>query len=209
MSSVAEFLSDIANDELSDMFIGNRNNAVENRAKLLPLMNKAMLQAYAKHDVKYDTIQLMVTADTKTYDLTDPALTDPDPALDPLQVTEVINPYGRALKPHECRILGNILYFPNPTDVELQVVFKLKPVRFTVDQVDEEVILDLPALLIPWMSSWVAAQTFISKKDDASLAAGSKLLQLAQTYEDIFTGTNTTNQQTKEDNSKLCSRGFA
>jgi hypothetical protein len=206
--NVAEFLSDLANDELSDMFIGNRNNAVENRAKLFPLMNKAMLQAYAKHEIKFDTIQLAVTASVKTYDLTDPALTDPDPALDPLAVIEVINPYGRALEAHECRILGNMLYFPNPTDVELQVVFKLKPVRFTAEQVDEEVILDLPALLVPWMSSWVAAQTFLSKKDEASVAAGSKLLQLAGTYEDIFTSTNTTNQHTREDNSKLTERGF-
>lgn len=204
--NVAEFLADLANDELSDMFIGNRNNAVENRSKLLPLMNKAMLQAYAKHDIKFDTVQLQVSASVKTYDLTDVSVSDP--VLDPLAIIEVINPYGRALEAHECRILGNMLYFPNPTDVELQVVFKLKPIRFTADQEDEEVILDLPALLVPWMSSWVAAQTFLSRKDEASVAAGSKLLQLAGTYEDMFTSTNTTNQHTREDNSKLNERGF-
>jgi hypothetical protein len=207
--NVAEFLSDVANDELSDMFIGNRNNAVENRAKLFPLMNKAMLQAYAKHDIKFDTIQLAVTASVKTYDLTDPTLTDPDPALDPLMVMEVINPYGRALEAHECRILGNMLYFPNPTDVELQVVFKLKPVRFTADQVDEEVILDLPALLVPWMSSWVAARYFLGQKDEGARAKGAELYQLAQTFENAFTGTNTTNEFTREETSKLTARGFA
>lgn len=205
--NVAEFLADLANDELSDMFIGNRNNAVENRAKLLPLINKAMTQAYAKYMIAWDSVQLTVTADVKTYDLTDIAISDP--VLDPLAVVEVINPYGRVLEPHECRIQGNILYFPNPTDVELQVVFKTKPVRLTEEQEDEEVILNLPELLIPWMSSWVAGRTFISRKDDASVAAGAKLLQLAQTFDDTFNGTNTTNEHTREDTSKLCLRGFA
>lgn len=204
--NVAEFLLDLANDELSDMFIGNRNNAVENRAKLLPLMNKAMTQAYAKYMIAWSSIQLVVTADTKSYDLTDDAISMPN--LDPLAVVEVINSYGRVLTPSECRVQGNILYFPNPTDTELQVVFKTKPVRFTVEQEDEEVILDLPELLIPWMSSWVAGRTFISRKDEASVAAGAKMLSLAQTFEDAFTGTNTTNEYTREDNSKLCSRGF-
>jgi hypothetical protein len=207
--NVLEFLTEMRNDELSDMFSGNRNSIEEERDKLLPIMNKAMLQAYAKHDVIIKTTQLTVTSDVKTYDIGSDEFTDPDPALQVLQIVAVVNSYGRELDAHECRILGTVLYFPDPKDVELQVVYKEKPARFTEAQDDEVTEVVLPDLLYPWMSSWVAARLFLSKKDDASVAAGTKLLALASSYEQTFIDTNTTNQQTREDSSKLEVRGFA
>lgn len=205
--NVDEFLVDLYNDSLSDMFIGNRVSKEEPRSKLLPLMNKAMTQAYARYMIAWDTVQLTVSSDLNTYDLTDPSLSDPP--LDPLAVIEVINSYGRALEPHECRIQGNILYFPCPKDVELQVVFKTKPARFVEAQVDEDTEIVLPELLLPWMEHWVAARYFLGKKDETSQAKGAELLALATADENVFTGTNTTNEFTREDSSKLCERGFA
>jgi hypothetical protein len=207
--NVAEFLSDLKNDELSDMFIGNRNNEIECRSKLLPIMNRAMLQAYAKYMIAWDSLQLTVTADEDTYDLMDDTVTDPDLTEEPLAVTEVINSYGRALDPDEVRIQGSILYFPCPQDVELQVVYKTKPVRFTEAQDDEDTEIVLPEMLLPWMSSWVAARYFLGQTDEAKRAKGAELLSLASTFENAFTGTNTTNEFTREDTSKLCARGFA
>jgi len=204
--NVAEFITDLSNDELSDMFVGNRNNAVENRGKLLPLINKAMLQAYAKYMISWSSVMITVTSDVKTYDLTDIAISDP--ALDPLAVLEVLNSYGRALEPHECRVQGNILYFPNPDNVELEVVYKLKPTRFIDSQVDEDTEILMPPLLIPWMSSWVAGRYFLGQKDEGARAKGAELLTLAGIFEESFNGTNTTNENTHEDNSKLCYRGF-
>lgn len=204
--TVDEFLSDLYNDELSDMFIGNRNAKVESRGKLLPLINKAMTQAYAKYMISWETLQLTVTSDVKTYDLTDDAISMPN--LDPLAVIEVVNAFGRRLTAAECRIQGNILYFPHPKDVELQVLYKLKPVRLIESQDDEEVILNLPELLLPWMGSWVAYRVFASRKDEASVATAAKYKSLAQDFEDVFTGTNTTNESTHEDQTKLCARGF-
>lgn len=205
--TVDEFLSDLYNDELSDMFIGNRNAKVEARGKLFPLINKGMTQAYAKYMIAWQTVQLPITADEKTYDLADPAFQSPP--LDPLAVIEVLNVYGRRLTAAECRIQGNILYFPCPTDTELQVVYKTKPVRMDESQDDKTVSILLPELLLPWLGSWVAYRTFASKKDEGSLATAQKYLQLAQSFEDVFIATNTTNESTHEDNFKLCARGFA
>jgi len=200
--NVDEFLIDLYGDELSDMFIGNRNSKEEPRSKLLPLMNKAMTQAYAKYDIKFSTTMLQVTADEDTYIL------DADDSLRIMAITAVTNSYGRELGPDEVRVLGSTLFFPEPKEVELEVAFKVKPVRFDIEQDDEEVILDLPELLVPWMSSWVAARIFLSRKDEASQAEGAKYLQLAQSFAQAFESTNTTNQYTREDTAKLCTRGF-
>lgn len=207
--TVDEFLQDLYNDELSDMFIAHRNSKEEPRGKLLPLINRAMTQAYAKYMIAWSTLQLTVNATDKTYDLMDPAVTVPDLTDEPLAVLEVINSYGRALDSSECRVQGSILYFPEPADVELQVVFKTKPVRFTEAQDDEITEIVLPEMLLPWMSSWVAARYFLGQKDEGARAKGAELYQLAQTFENAFTGTNTTNEFTREETSKLTARGFA
>jgi hypothetical protein len=81
-------------------------------------------------------------------------------------------------------------------------------VRFTEAQDDEAVNIVLPELLLPWMSSWVAGRYFLGQKDEAARAKGAELMQLANMFENTFTGTNTTNEFTREDNSKLCARGF-
>jgi len=197
--NVDEFLSDLYNDELSDMFIGNRNSKEEPRAKLLPMMNKAMLQAYAKYNIKLDVYSLTVTTDEHTYTLE---------ALDLLAVIGVVNVHNRVLEPHEVRILGDVLYFPCPEAVELTVMYKVKPERFTEAQVDEDIKIELPELLLPWMSSWVAARTFLSRKDDTSIGKGTELMQLANTFEETYQATNTTNEFTKPDHTKLYARGF-
>jgi len=199
--NVDEFLSDLYNDELSDMFIGNRNSKEEPRAKLLPLMNKAMLQAYAKYNIKFAQVPLTLVSSDHTYALEED---------DVLAITAVLDYDGRIQKPHQVQILGQILYFPDVTHSAAYTVrYKVKPVKFTEDQVDEETEIELPELLLPWMSSWVAARTFLSRKDDTSIAKGMELMNLANTYEHSYMSTNTTNEYTRSDSGKLYGRGFA
>lgn len=197
--NVDEFLVDLYNDELSDMFIGNRNSKEEPRAKLLPLMNKAMLQAYAKYNIKIEAYPLAVTSDEHRYTL------DIDELLAVLGVVDV---YNRTLQAHEVRILGNELYFFEPEQAQFDVLYKVKPVRFVETQVDAETEIELPQMLTPWMSSWVAARTFLSRKDEASIAKGAELMTLANSFEDAYQMTNTTNEYTKPSHSKLQARGF-
>ncbi len=197
--NVDEFLSDLYNDELSDMFIGNRNSREEPRAKLLPLINRAMNQAYAKYQIAFDTEELVVTEEEDTYTLE---------AENVLQVVAVTNAYGRELTADEVYILDTVLVFPDPMAVTLEVAFKTKPVRFTEAQVDEDTDIVLPELLLPWMSSWVAARIFLAKKGDENQAKGASLLALASLYEQAYQDTNTTNEYTRTNSAKLTARGF-
>ena len=197
--TVDEFLEDLYNDELSDMFIGNRNSKVEPRGKILPLMNKAMLQAYAKYCIKFDTVPLTVVENEYTYVLMQE---------DVLAILGVLNDQGRMLRTYEVQILGQVLYFPDPAVGNYTVRYKLKPVKFVEEQVDEEVVIELPDLLISWMSSWIGSRMFLSRKDEVSIAKGTELMQLANTFEQDFQITNTTHEYTREDNVKLIARGF-
>jgi hypothetical protein len=197
---VSEFLSDLYNEELSDLFIGNRNNREEPRSKLLPLMNAGMMQAYAKYTVLTATEELVVTEDVDTYTLT---------ATDSLAITDVVNSYGRSLTGDEVKILGNVLTFPCPKNVTLQVEYKVKPVKFTETQDDETVDLVLPDLLIPWLSCWVASKIYLAQKDEGSIAKGGLLLQSALSYDNVFQQTNTTNEFSSGNSNKFCLKGFA
>ena len=203
--TVDEFLVELYGDELSDMFVGNRNSKIESRGKLFPLMNTAMLYAYATFKIRLATVQLQVLDGTDVYVLLD-GLT---PRTDVLAITRVINTYGRELKPDEVTILGQTLTFPNPQTVELQVEYKVKPVRFTEEQDDEDVILDLPDLLVPWMRAFVAARIFMSQKTEEALAKGTHLMTQAKLMENLYTSTNTSNEFTLPDSSKMRLRGFA
>jgi hypothetical protein len=197
--NIDEFLQDLYNDELSDMFIGNRNDKEEARPKLLPLMNKAMLQAYAKYNVKFTTVALATNATEQTYLMVEE---------DILAIMAVIDAEGRELKPHEVKVLGQTLLFACPKEAQYTVRYKVKPTRFIEAQEDEDVELELPDLLVSWMSCWVAARTFLSRKDDTSIAKGVELMTLAGNFEEAFQSTNTTNEYTNPDNSKLQARGF-
>jgi hypothetical protein len=197
---VSEFLSDLYNDELSDLFIGNRNNREESRSKLLPLMNAGMLQAYAKYKVALATEELVVTEDVDTYTLA---------ATDALAITDVVNSYGRSLTGDEVSILGTTLTFQDPQNVTLQVEYKTKPVRFTMDQDDTTTELVLPDLLVPWLACWVASKVYMGRKDEGSIAKGGTLLQSAMTYDNVFQQTNITNEFSSGNSNKLCLKGFA
>ena len=199
--NVDEFLTNLYNDELSDMFIGNRNSKEEPREKLLPLMNKAMLQAYAKYNIKFDHVPLTVNTNDHTYVMIN------EDALAIMAVTE--DSSSRILKTHEVQILGQILYFPDPVVGNYTVRYKVKPTKFVEEQNDEETEIELPDLLVSWMSSWVASRIFLSRKDDVSIAKGTELMSLANTFETAYQATNTTNEYTHRDTVKLVARGFA
>lgn len=197
--NVDEFLMDLYNEELSDMFIGNRNDKEESRGKLLPLMNKAMLQAYAKYNIKFATAPLTVEQNEKMYVMVED---------DVLAVMGVVDGEQRILKAHEVQILGTTLYFPDPVAGAYTIRYKVRPTKFTEDQDDTAVEVELPELLVNWMSNWVAARVFLSRKDEVSIAKGTELMTLANTFEESFQATNTTNEYTREDNTKLQARGF-
>lgn len=198
--SVHEFLTNLYNDELSDLFIGNQVNYEEPRAKLLPLINTAMLQAYAKYRVIVALEDLTVSRDTRVYALQ---------AENVLAILDVVNSYGRSLSGDEVRILGTTLVIPCPRDVTLQVEYKLKPTKFTVDQDDEEVGLILPTLLVPWLSCWVASKVYMARKDEANQAKAAMLMNSAVEYDYVFQQTNTTNEFSSGNSDKLCLKGFA
>lgn len=198
--TVDEFLQDLYNDELSDLFIGNQVSKEEPRAKLIPLMNAGMLQAYAKYKVALSTEELVVTEDVDTYTLA---------ATDAMAITDVVNSYGRSLTGDEVIILGTTLTFPDPQSVTLQVEYKTKPVRFTMDQDDTITELVLPDLLVPWLACWVASKVYMGRKDEGSIAKGGALLQSALAYDNVFQQTNTTNEFSSGNSNKLCLKGFA
>lgn len=198
--SVHEFLTDLYNDELSDLFIGNRNHKEEPRAKLLPIINRGMLQAYAKYRIIVTTEELTVLESQQTYIMS---------ADDVLSVIDVVNSYGRSLTGDEVRISGNVLTFPNPVNTTLQIEYKVKPATYNVGQDDENVGLVLPTLLVPWLSSWVAHRVYRGRKDEASVFKAADLLQQALDYEAIYQNTNTTNEFSPGNSDKLTQKGFA
>lgn len=197
-----EFLSDLYGNELSDMNIGNRNSREEPKAKLYPLIVRALNQARAKwripESLNWETITL--SADNKYYELA---------ASDVLHIVSVTNPYGRVLEEHEVRLNGSTLYFPCPQVIDLEVEYKQKQERWALDVDESAQAIYLPELLVPWLSSFVAAQYYLGQTDEAKQAKGATLLSLATTYANLFDATNTTNESTNPDTTKLCARGFA
>lgn len=198
--SVHQFLTDLYNDELSDLFIGNRAHKEEPREKLLPIINRGMLQAYAKYRIIVTTEEMTVVEDQKTYIMS---------ADNVLAVTDVVNAYGRSLTGDEVRILGNVLTFPNPSNAVLQVEYKVKPATYDLGQDDENVGLVLPTLLVPWLMCWVAHRVYRGRKDEASVFKAADLLQQALDYEAVYINTNTTNEFSSGNSDKLCMKGFA
>lgn len=198
--SVQEFLSILYNDDLADLFIANRNSREEPRAKLLPIINVGMMQAYAKYRIIIATEELAVNSNTHTYIMS---------ADDVLAVTDVVNSYGRSLTSDEVYILGNVLTFPNPVDTTLQIEYKPKPHKYTEGQNDEQVGLVLPTLLVPWLSAWVAHRVYRMRKDESSVFKAAQLLQSALDYELVYQQTNTSNEFTARNSDKLCQKGFA
>jgi len=198
--TVDEFLVELYNDELSDVFAGNRNAKVESRPKLLPLINTGMNYAYATYKINFTTTQLVVTADLKAYTL---------PETDILAITAIYNSYGRELEATEVSILGKELYFPVPDNVELQVEYKTKPTKFTVAQDDTAVQLVLPDLLIPWLRAYVASRYFASMKTDEAVGKSVDFQNQATRHEQIYQMTNTTNEYSSASNNRLGGRGFA
>jgi hypothetical protein len=197
--SLAEFLTNLYNDELSDLYIGNQNYPEEARPKLLPIINTAMLQAYAKYRVIVAIEAVELTRGVVVYSLQ---------AENVLAVLDVTNSYGRSLATDEVRILGTSLTFPCPRETTVHVEYKLKPTKFVEDQNDEEVGLILPTLLVPWLSSWVAHRVYRARKDEGSLAKAAELLTAANEYEMIYQQTNTTNEFTSCGNNSFCAKGF-
>jgi len=198
--TVDEFFSELYNDELSDLFIGNRNSREEPRAKLLPLMNTGMTYAYAKYKVQFAKVPLTVTADVSEYTL---------PQTDILAITRVINSHGRELEGHEVQILGQTLFFPDPVATTLTVEYKLKPFPFVEGQDDKTTPLNLPHLLIDWLRPYVASRYLAAQKTDAQVAKAKDFMNQAVTAEQVFMNTNTTNEYSSKNNTRLQGRGFA
>jgi hypothetical protein len=198
--SVHEFLTDLYNDELSDLFIGNRNHKEEPRSKLIPIINRGMLMAYAKYRIIVATEELEVIESQRTYIMS---------ADNVLAVTDVVNGYGRSLTGDEVRISSNVLTFPNPVNTTLQIEYKVQPATYDLGQDDENVGLVLPTLLVPWLSSWVAHRIYRARKDEASVFKAADLLQAAIDYELIYQQTNTTNEFSPGNSDKLTQKGFA
>jgi hypothetical protein len=199
--TIEEFLQELFSDELSDTFTGKRANAiVESRSKLLPLMNSAMAYAYAKWKCKYSSEMLDVVADTTEYTLA---------GTDILGVIEIVNVYGLELTQDQYQVLGQVLYFPEPQTQTLEVVYKVKHTKYTTEQDDAQVLLELPEMLVPWLKAYVCHRYYASMKTEGALAQAANFLGQAQMCEQIFMNTNTTGEYTAPVNEKLHARGFA
>lgn len=198
--TIEEFLQELYIDELSDMFAGNRNSAIESRPKLLPLMNASMAYAYAKWKIKYDSEMISVVEGTNEYVLA---------ALDLLAVIQIVNVYGLDVPQSDYQVLGQTIYFPYPETQTLEVVYKVKHAKYTVAQDDALTDLELPEMLIPWLKAYVCHRYFLSMKTEAALAQAANFLAQAQMCEATFVGTNTTNEFTAPVNRKMYERGFA
>lgn len=197
--TIEEFLQQLYGDELSDMFAGNRNSPLESRAKLFPLMNSGMDYAYAKWKLKYDSTMLNVVEGTTEYVL---------PDTDILQVTQLINVYGLEVPQNEYQVLGQTIYFPYPQTQTLEVVYKVKPTKFTTAQVDSTTDLELPDLLVPWLKAYVCYRFFASMATEVGVAKATHFLALSVAAEDLYVQTNTTGEFTAPTSDKLASRGF-
>jgi hypothetical protein len=197
--TIDEFLQELYGDELSDMFAGNRNSAVESRPKLLPLMNTAMAYAYAKWKIKYSSEMINVVEGTYEYTLV---------ATDLLAVTRLVNVYGLDVSSTDYQVLGQVITFPYPITQQLEVVYQVKHTKYTLAQDDTLTDLVLPDMLVPWLKAYVCHRYFASMKSEAALAKAADFLQQALVCENMFVQTNTTNEFTAPTNSKISVRGF-
>lgn len=198
--TLEEFFQELFRDELSDLFPGNRMNAnVESRPKLLPLINTAMTYAYSKWKVKYASEMLEVVEGTTEYELTAP---------DILAVIQIVNVYGMDVPQSEYQVLGSKIYFPFPQTQTLEVIYKVKHVKFVEAQDDALTLLDLPEMLVPWLKAYVCHRYFASMKTEGALAKAADFLMQAQMAEQAFMSTNTTQEFTAPANRKLEARGF-
>jgi hypothetical protein len=206
---IEEFLQELYVDELSDMFAGNRNNALEGRPKLLPLMNTAMAYAYAKWKIKYGSYMLDVSADVNEYEIPVSVGTDPNIVYyNVLQIVQLVNVYGLDVPQSQWQALERKIYFPYPETQTLEVIYKEPHIKYTVAQDDAMVDLVLPEMLVPWLKAYVCHRYFASQKNEASLAKAADFLGQAMVCEQMFLNTNTTNEFTAPVNEKLSSRGF-
>ena len=198
--TIEEFLQELYRDELSDMFPGNRMNAnVESRPKLLPLINTAMAYAYSKWKVKYASEMLEVVEGTTEYELA---------ATDVLGVIQIVNVYGMDVPQSDYQVLGSKIYFPFPQTQTLEVIYKLKHVKYVEAQDDALTELELPEMLVPWLKAYVCHRYFASMKTEAALAQAANFLVQAQMAENSFMNTNTTQEFTAPVNRKMEARGF-
>lgn len=197
--TIDELLQEMYGEELSDMFAGNRNAAVESRGKLLPLLNTSMAYAYAKWKVAYSSTMLDVVEGTTEYVLT---------PTDILQITQLVNVYGQDVPQNEYEVLGQTLYFPFPVTQQLEVVYKTKHVKYSLAQDDAAVVLVLPDMLVPWLKAYTAHRYFASMKTESALAKAADFLSQAMLCENMFVQTNTTNEFTAPTNRKMEARGF-
>lgn len=197
--SVHDFLQELYNDELSDLFIGNRNSSEESREKLLPLIHSGLLYAYAKYRINLKQVGLTTVSSRKTYTLSQS---------DVLQITNVISETGRELSSRDVQVLNRTLVFTCPKDAKWMVEYKVRPPRMTVDQDDKTVHIILPDLLVVWLKSHVASRIYMAQKNDASMAKGEHLLMQAAMWENLYISANTSNEFTSCDNHKLKARGF-
>lgn len=201
--TVDEFLTELYGDELSDMFIGNRVNREEPRAKLLPLMNTGIILAYAQWKLSpdnYSSEMLSVSQDTKEYTLA---------ATDLLQVVQLINVYGLEVPSSQYQVLGQNIYFPDPETQELEVIYKVKHVKYTTAQDDTAITVAMPDMLIPWLKAYMCHRYFASMKTEAALVKAADFLNQMKMCEAVYVNTNTTGEFTAPTNTKLETRGFA
>lgn len=199
--NMEEFLQELYREELSDVFSANRANAaIESRPKLFPLINSAMAYAYAKWKIKYGSEMLDVREDTTEYTLA---------ATDLLSVIQLINVYGLEVPSTEYQVLGNKIYFPAPQTQTLEVVYKVRHTKFSLEQDDQFVEIELPDMLFPWLRAYVCFRYFSSMKTESGLQAAAQFLSQAQLCEAMYVDTNTTNEFTAPTNRKMESRGFA
>lgn len=199
--TIEEFLQELCRDELSDMFPATRPNAIiESRSKLFPLMNSAMTYAYAKWKCKYSSEMLDVLEGTNEYTLA---------ATDLLAIIELVNVYGKEIPQSDYQVLNQSIYFPYPQNQTLEVVYKVKHVKYTLDQDDALTPIDLPEMLVPWLKAYVCHRYFASMKTEAALTKAADFLGQSLLAEQVFMNTNTTHEFTAPVNVKLYERGFA
>ena len=199
--TLEEFLQELYADELSDMFPANRANAgIESKPKLIPLINSAMTYAYSKWKCKYGSEMINVLENTHEYTLE---------ATDVLQITQIVNVYGLDVPQSEYQVLGQTIYFPFPQTQQLEVVYKVRHIKYTMDQDTALVEVDLPEMLIPWLKAYVCHRYFASLKSEDAMVKAADFLGQAQMAEAVYMNTNTTNEFTAPTNQKMEARGFA
>ena len=199
--TIEEFFQELFRDELSDLFPGNRPNAnVESRARLIPLLNTAMAYAYSRWKVKYSSEMLEIVEGTTEYELA---------ATDVLAVIQIVNVYGVDISQSEYQVLGSKIVFPFPQTQTVEVIYKVKHVKYVEAQEDHLTELQLPEMLVPWLKAYVAHRYFASMKTEGALVKAADFLLQAQMAENSFMDSNTTQEFTAPTNRKMEARGFA